>query len=156
MYSLRRAKQSDVDALTDLYSISWQKTFADVLSYYFQLEDRKKLWAEFLKLRSSQGAYVAYHADQIIGVTTWREMPYYIDMLALYVNAKFQSRGIGTALFHQIADHAKKKDKPLVTQALQGHLASLFYEKMGMKPFKTVPAEVAGVSTLITHYSNEF
>jgi GNAT superfamily N-acetyltransferase len=160
MYSLRKAKRSDVDGMAYVHAISWQETYSgfldDQIISKFNLENRKKMWSGFLeKKTAAHEAYVADHSDRIVGIASWHETPDHIELLALYVLAEFQHNGIGRALFKQVEKNATEKDKPLITWVLKGNKAASFYEKMGLKFIKSEEKYLGGTLVHELMFSNQ-
>jgi len=140
VYSFKRAELSDVDAMAYVHVTSWQQTYKGLLDDHvidkFDLENRKKMWINFLQKDCTSIAYVARASEKTVAIASSHETADYVELLTLYVLSEFQLKGIGKSLFQQVENDAAEKGKRLIAWVLKGNKATSFYEKMGLKPIK--------------------
>jgi ribosomal protein S18 acetylase RimI-like enzyme len=159
MYSLRRAEQSDADAMAYVHATSWKETYTALLDDHiiskFNVENRKKMWTTFLQNESStKRAYVVVNSGKIVGIASWHETADHVELLTLYVLAEYQGLGIGKSLFKQAEQDAFAKGKRLITWVLKENPATFFYEKMGLMLIKSEDKKLGDTTVLEVMFGN--
>ncbi len=152
---IRRAADGDIGAVNDLlYQV--HKVHSDGRPDIFRAGHKKYTDAELIKLFSddSTPVYVYDLGGRVLGyvfciyqltdegTSLCRRKTLYIDDLC--VDSEARGRGVGKALYDFAVETAKKAGCDSVTLNVWDFNtgARAFYDKMGMKPLKTVMEQI--------------
>jgi len=139
---IRRANESDLAAIAHVLVATWQTTFRGLLSDRFldgvsfkhQYERHSRIMAE-----QKAAYFVAAHAatNEVVGFANGgpnrhREYPCDGELYAIYILRECQGRGIGTRLFHALAEQLFQSGlSSMIVWVLGNNPNCGFYECMG-------------------------
>lgn len=151
-YIIRTANHNDIIRIGRVLAATWKKAYAECVSEAFLEKLTDAHWRAFLSQGFAEDKIIVYVAEkdvQMIGVAVCRasEMESYpndLEVVSLYVLPKFQNKGVGTALFSCLFDHALKHyNGACVLDVIEKNTSAVaFYQRRGFSIVGS-PFEVA-------------
>jgi GNAT superfamily N-acetyltransferase len=99
--------------------------------------------AEYIKLLLSSNSLISgyyyygyYHGDELVGFSEWRDLDYCLFLNNIYIDLKYRNKGIGSQLFNQGIDLAKRLQKKTIELDVysNNNRAIRWYSSLGFVP----------------------
>ncbi|WP_160687104.1 GNAT family N-acetyltransferase [Clostridium sp. C2-6-12] len=141
---IRKANDSDIELIANLYIENWKKTYRGLLSNEFlnslKVSDGIQKWQEYLK-KERHMIFVAYEDEKFLGFSACKEDDeiescLYLD--SLHVSEASRGKGIGTKLINTVGHYAYSQGyKCMSICIVKGNSnAKILYEKLGATHYK--------------------
>lgn len=136
--NIRSAKIEDVPRLVDINVDSWQNTYDKIIDHddLFSIDKTKRI-QKMIQDFDKNNYLVACNDNEIMGFAWYRENEngkYQSEIVALYIDIKYRSLGVGKKLFDYVKDILKENNDNLIIWCLEENICSRkFYEKIGGK-----------------------
>jgi ribosomal protein S18 acetylase RimI-like enzyme len=141
---IRKANDSDIEFIANLYIENWKKTYIGLLSNEFinslKVSDGIQKWREYL-VKERNMIFVAYEDEKFLGFSACKEddeIEHCLYLDSLHVSEASRGKGIGTKLLNTVGHYAYSKSyKCMSICIVKGNSnAKDLYEKLGAKHYK--------------------
>lgn len=141
---IRKANDSDIELITNLYIGNWKKTYKGLLPNEFlnslKVSDGIQKWQEYLG-KERYMIFVAYEEKKFLGFSACKEddeIEHCLYLDSLHVSEASRGKGIGTKLLNTVGDYAYNQGyKCMSICIVKGNSnAKDLYEKLGAKHYK--------------------
>lgn len=141
---IRKANDSDIEMIANLYIGNWKKTYIGVLPNEFlnslEVSDGIQKWQEYLGKERCM-IFVAYEDEKFLGFSACKEddeIEHCLYLDSLHVSEASRGKGIGTKLLNTVGHYAYSQGyKCMSICIVKGNSnAKDLYEKLGAKHYK--------------------
>ncbi len=141
---IRKARYEDIEQIVDININDWKNVYKGIIDdEILDNLDRNKKIEKWKKHHNLDNVIVAEHEGKVLGYcayninATYENTTIDSELLAIYVDYKNLSKGIGRKLMEFVMKELKSKGKSkMILWCLEGNKnGRKFYEKMGGKLF---------------------